>query len=97
MDDPVKRYDGFSGADAFYLLNYFKSIKKLLSLFLISSFSGKTEKGTKTWLVHSRTTFYCGYDEIFLKAITCHFRGHWGDGTFRQPFFSLKIHTKSPI
>ena len=89
MDDPIKRYDGFSGAEALFFINYFKSTKKLLSLFLLSRFFGKTVIVAKKWLVQGRTTFYCGYDEIVLKAITCLFRGHWGNGTFRQPFFWL--------
>ena len=78
------------------LVNYFKSTKKLLSIFLRSSFSGKTEIVAKKWLVHSRTTFYCGCYEILFKAITCLFRGHWGNGTFLQPFFWPFFGTKSP-
>jgi len=41
----------------------------------------------KKWLVQGRTTFYCGARHVFFISITWLFRGHWGDGTFRQPFF----------
>ena len=51
----------------------------------------------KKWLVHSRITFYCGARHVFFISITWLFRGHWGDGTFRQPFFWLFFVTKSPI
>ena len=52
--------------------------------------------GAKKWLVQGQTTFYGGGHEIFFILITCLFRGHWGDGTFRQPFFWLFFVTKSP-
>ena len=96
MDDPVKRYDGFSGAEALFFINYFKSNKKLLSIFLCSRFFSETVIVAKKWLVQGQTTFYGGGREIFFISITCQFRGHWADGTFRQPFFWLFFVTKSP-
>ena len=65
-------------------------------MFLRSGFSGKTVIEAKKVLLQGRTTFYCGYDEILFKVITCYFRGHRGMGTFRQPNFWHFFVTKSP-